>query len=53
MIFFRQLETELDITTEKLSIITLKLEEKEKTLTAGELEVNALNRRVQQLEEEV
>ena len=33
----RQLETELDITTEKLSIITLKLEEKEKTLTAAEL----------------
>ena len=43
----RQLETELDVTTERLSLITLQLEEKEKSLTAAEAEVNALNRRVQ------
>ena len=43
----------MDITTEKLSIVTMKLEDKEKTLAAAELEVNALNRRVQQLEEDL
>ena len=43
----RQLETELDVTTERLSLITLQLEEKEKSLMAAEAEVNALNRRVQ------
>merc|ERR1712029_133846 len=49
----RQLETELDVTTEKLSLITLQLEEKEKSLMAAEAEVNALNRRVQGLEEDL
>merc|ERR1711974_379835 len=47
----RQLETELDLTTEKLGIATLQLEEKEKQLAASELEMNALNRRVSGLEE--
>ena len=42
----RQLETELDLTTEKLGIATLQLEEKEKQLAASELEMNALNRSV-------
>merc|ERR1719284_1054977 len=49
----RQLETELDITSERLSIVTMQLEEKEKSLLAAEAEVNALNRRVQQLEEDL
>merc|ERR1711962_617718 len=49
----RQLETELDVTTEKLSLIPLQLEEKEKSLMAAEAEVNALNRRVQGLEEDL
>merc|ERR1712121_236993 len=49
----RQLETELDLTTEKLGIATLKLEEKEKQLAATELEMNALNRRVSGLEEDL
>merc|ERR1712223_1337899 len=40
----RQLETELDLTTEKLGIATLQLEEKEKQLSATELEMAALNR---------
>merc|ERR1711978_485801 len=35
----RQLETELDLTTERLGIVTLQLEEKEKTLAAAELEM--------------
>merc|ERR1712061_412239 len=47
----RQLETELDLTTERLGIVTLHLEEKEKTLAAAELEMNALNRRVSGPEE--
>merc|ERR550525_894387 len=47
----RQLETELDITAERLSIATLQLEEKEKQLAATELEMNALTRRVSGLEE--
>ena len=47
----RQLETELDLTTEKLAIATLQLEEKEKLLADTELEMNALNRRVSGLEE--
>merc|ERR1712096_10083 len=42
----RQLETELDLTTEKLGIISLQLEEKEKSLLAAEAEMNALNRRL-------
>ena len=37
----RQLETELDITSERLSIVTMQLEEKEKSLLAAEAEVNA------------
>merc|ERR1712115_516167 len=49
----RQLETELDLTSEKLSIVTLQLEEKEKSLMAAEAEMNALNRRVGQLEEDL
>merc|ERR1712038_172710 len=47
----RQLETELDLTAEKLGIATLQLEEKEKQLSAPELEMAALNRRVSGLEE--
>ena len=42
----RQLETELDLTVEKLGIATLQLEEKEKALSASELEMNALTRHV-------
>merc|ERR1712190_658912 len=42
----RQLETELDLTTEKLGIATLQL-------AASELEMNALNRRVSGLEEDL
>merc|ERR1712173_100224 len=42
-----------DITSERLSIATMQLEEKEKSLLAAEAEVNALNRRVQQLEEDL
>merc|ERR1712243_301524 len=49
----RQLETELDLTTERLGIATLRLEEKEKELAATELEMNALNRRVSGLEEDL
>merc|ERR1712114_87753 len=49
----RQLETELDLTTEKLGIVSLQLEEKEKELAATELEMNALNRRVSGLEEDL
>merc|ERR1711899_374334 len=48
----RQLETELDVTSERLSIATLQLEEKEKQLAATELEMNALTRRVSGLEED-
>merc|ERR1711913_182451 len=46
----RQLETELDLCTEKLAIVSLQLEEKEKSLMAAEAEMNALNRRVSGLE---
>merc|ERR1719376_1774411 len=49
----RQLETELDLTTERLGIVSLQLEEKEKSLLAAEAEMNALNRRVQGLEEDL
>merc|ERR1712002_520185 len=49
----RQLETELDVTTEKLGIATLQLEEKEKQLSATELEMSALQRRVSGLEEDL
>merc|ERR1712045_369717 len=37
----RQLETELDLCTEKLAIVSLQLEEKEKSLMAAEAEMNA------------
>merc|ERR1719491_413777 len=47
----RQLETELDVTTERLGIATLQL--KEKQLAATELEMNALTRRVSGLEEDL
>merc|ERR1712133_231007 len=49
----RQLETELDLTTEKFCFVSLQLEEKEKSLAASELEMNALNRRVSGLEEDL
>merc|ERR1712096_129587 len=49
----RQLETELDLTAERLVIVSLQLEEKEKSLLAAEAEMNALNRRVQGLEEDL
>merc|ERR1712121_236616 len=49
----RQLETELDLCTEKLGIVTLQLEEKEKSLMAAEAEMNAPNRRVSGLEEDL
>merc|ERR1712223_2264488 len=49
----RQLETELDLTVEKLGIATLQLEEKEKALSASELEMNALTRRVSGLEKDL
>merc|ERR1712211_126694 len=48
----RQLETELDLTTEKLGIATLQRGEGEQ-LAASELEMNALNRRVSGLEEDL
>ena len=46
----RQLETELDLCSERLSIVSLQLEEKEKALMSAEAEMNALNRRVSGLE---
>merc|ERR1712194_980354 len=46
----RQLETEIDVTNEKFVIVSLQLEEKEKSLLAAEAEMNALNRRVSGLE---
>merc|ERR1711874_487802 len=49
----RQLETELDLTAEKLGIVSLQLEEKEKQLSATELEMAALQRRVSGLEEDL
>merc|ERR1711955_122239 len=45
----QQLEVELDKTSEELLTTTEKLKEKEHAL-AAELEVNALNRRVQSIE---
>jgi hypothetical protein len=33
-----------DVTSERLSLVALQLEEKEKSLMAAEAEVNALNR---------
>merc|ERR1712189_96384 len=49
----QQLEVELDKTTEELLTTTEKLKEKENALLSAELEVNALNRRVQGLEEDL
>merc|ERR1712215_222510 len=49
----QQLETELDLTVERFGIVSLQLEEKEKALAAAELEMNALNRRVSGLEEDL
>merc|ERR1711885_96293 len=49
----RQLETELDLCSEKLGIVSLQLEEKEKALLASEAEMNALTRRVSGLEEDL
>merc|ERR1719187_2971671 len=46
----QQLEVMLDKTTEDLLTMTEKLKDKENTLCAAELEVNALNRRVQMLD---
>merc|ERR1711935_778968 len=49
----RQLQTELDQTNERFTIVSMQLEEKEKSLLAAEAEMNALNRRVQSLEEDL
>merc|ERR1712106_550929 len=49
----RQLEAELDLTNEKYVLISLQLEEKEKSPLAAEAEMNALNRRVSGLEEDL
>merc|ERR1712226_1158984 len=49
----KQLETELDLIAEKLGYVSLQLEEKEKALSAAELEMNALTRRVSGLEEDL
>jgi len=46
----RQLETELDLTAERFAIASLQLEEKEKQLSATELEMNALTKRVSAME---
>merc|ERR1719493_485003 len=47
----QQLESDLDVTQEKLLNANQKLEEKEKALLNAEGEVAALNRRIQMLEE--
>ena len=44
---------ELDKTQEELMTTTEKLKEKENSLSSAELEVNALNRRVQGLEDDL
>merc|ERR1719415_477771 len=49
----QQLESDLDVTQEKLLNASQKLEEKEKALLNAEGEVNALNRRIQSLEEDL
>jgi len=48
-----RLEVELDLTIEAFGQASLKLEEKEKSLSAAELEMNALTRRVSALEEDL
>merc|ERR1719461_1799864 len=49
----QQLESDLDVTQEKLLNANQKLEEKEKALLNAEGEVAALNRRIQMLEEDL
>merc|ERR1719158_1623646 len=49
----QQLESDLDITQEKLMNANQRLEEKEKALLNAEGEVAALNRRIQMLEEDL
>ena len=49
----QQLETDLDKTTEQLLTTTMALEEKERGLQAAELELNALGRKILQLEEDL
>merc|ERR1719242_2315080 len=49
----QQLESDLDVTQEKLLNASQKLEEKEKALLNAEGEVNALNLRIQSLEEDL
>jgi hypothetical protein len=50
LFFYSEQENEIhnfllvDVTSERLSLVTLQLEEKEKSLMAAEAEVNALNR---------
>merc|ERR1712106_1304747 len=41
------------MTNERYTLVSLQLEEKEKALLAAEAEMNALNRRVQGLEEDI
>ena len=45
--YFNVLQVELDKAQEELTTTSQKLEEKEKALSGAELEVSALNRRVQ------
>merc|ERR1712029_1278478 len=47
----QQLESDLDVTQEKLLNANQKLEEKEKALLSAEGEVAALNRRIQKLDQ--
>merc|ERR1712213_230344 len=49
----QQLESDLDVTQEKLMNANQRLEEKEKALQSAEGEVAALNRRVASLEEDL
>merc|ERR1712193_300791 len=49
----QQLESDLDVTQEKLMNANVRLEEKEKALQNAEGEVAALNRRIQMLEEDL
>merc|ERR1712133_163567 len=49
----KTLEAELDIFTEKLAVSEMKQKEKEAQVMAAEAEFNRLNRRVQELEEDL
>merc|ERR1711982_222797 len=49
----KTLEAELDIFTEKLAVSEMKQKEKEAQVLAAEAEFNRLNRRVQELEEDL